>query len=713
MFQRRSRRALAIFALALSSVTTGCQTEQPVTYPKADPSTFTETLHGVEVADPYRWLEKEDAPATRAWIEAQNKITFGYLEAIPEREAIRKRITDLWNFAKHGLPYERGGRYFFTRNSGLQNQSVLYTADALDADPRVLLDPNTLSADGTVALASYSVSKDGSKIAYATSSGGSDWREWRVRDVATGADRTDRVEWSKFSGASWSPDGSGFYYSRYDKPEAGGKLQAKNEFHKLYFHRLGTPQSEDELILEDREHPRHGFGAEVTDDGAYLCISVWRGTERKNMFYYRTLGESGCEGGPIVRLIDAFDASFSFVGNEGSLFYFLTSDGAPRNRLIAIDVERPARDAWREIIPESKHLLQSVSLLDGKFIARYLQDAHTRVAVFGRDGTRSGDVALPGIGTANGFGGEPDDTETFYSYSSFTTPPSIYRYDVRTGKSELFFRPDVDFDPNAFVTEQVFYESADGTRVPMFITHKRGLKRDGSNPTVLYGYGGFNISLTPRFSVANVVWMEMGGIFAQPNLRGGGEYGRAWHLSGTKLRKQNVFDDFIAAAEWLQAENYTKPAKLAIFGGSNGGLLVGACMTQRPELFGAALPAVGVLDMLRFHKFTIGHAWTSDYGSPENAEEFRYLLGYSPYHNLKRGVAYPATLVTTGDHDDRVVPAHSFKFAARLQECHKGDAPVLIRIETRAGHGAGKPTSMRIEEAADRWAFLVRTLQVR
>ncbi|MGQ9898048.1 MAG: prolyl oligopeptidase family serine peptidase [Acidobacteriota bacterium] len=683
----------------------------PIVYPASKKVDHVDDYHGIKVPDPYRWLEDADAPETTAWVEAQNKVTFGFLESIPERARLRERLTQLWNYEKFGIPFREGSRYFFTRNDGLQNQSVLYvgkTPDDLQA--QVLLDPNTLSPDGTVALTSYAVSEDGQFLAYGLATAGSDWNEWRVRSVETGQDLPDRLRWVKFSGASWTKDSKGFFYSRYDEPQAGNLLQSTNYYQKLYYHRVGTPQSADELIYARQDRKEWGFGGYVTDDGRYLGIVVTMGTSPKNLFFYKDLTDPEAK---VVELIPDFIADFTPVGNDGTTFYFRTDWEAPRGRLIAIDATRPERTNWREIIPQSRDTLEAVRWVGGRFIALYLSDAKTQVRMFDREGKASQEITLPGIGTAVGFGGKPEATETFYAFTSFTQPTSVYRYDFTTGKSTLLRQPKLTFDPGTYVTQQVFYKSKDGTRVPMFIVHRKGIKRDGKNPTLLYGYGGFNISLTPSFSPARIAWLEMGGVLAIPNLRGGGEYGEEWHQAGTKLKKQNVFDDFIAAAEWLIREKYTTPARLAIQGGSNGGLLVGACMTQRPELFGAALPAVGVLDMLRFNKFTIGWAWESDYGSPQNPEEFKALYAYSPLHNLKPGTRYPATLITTADHDDRVVPAHSFKFAAALQSAHKGDAPVLIRIETKAGHGAGKPTSKLIEEAADVWAFLVKIFQMK
>jgi prolyl oligopeptidase len=681
-----------------------------IVYPRTSTVNQVDDFHGIKVSDPYRWLEDENSVETRAWIEAENKVTFGYLNQIPERARIKERLTKLWNYERYGVPFKEGGRYFFAKNDGLQNQAVLYTLHSLEQEPRVLLDPNKFSTDGTVALGGYSISDDGRLIAYGLSAAGSDWQEWKVREIESGNDLPDQIKWVKSSSAAWTKDGKGFFYSRYDEPDAAHAYQSANYFHKLYYHRLGTPQSSDTLIYHRPDQKEWGFSGQVTDDGRYLVITVWQGTDTRNRFYYQDLQTAGA---PVVELLNEFDADYSFIDNVGPVFYFRTDLQAPRGRVIAIDLAHPARNQWQETIPQSGERLQSVNLVNDQFIALYLTDAHSEVKLFDRKGTLVRRVVLPGIGSVSGFGGKRGDTETFYAFTSFTVPTTIYRYDLSRGASSVFRQPKVDFNASNYETKQVFYSSKDGTRVPMFITHKKGLALDGKNPTYLYGYGGFDISLTPAFSINNLVWMEMGGVFAQPNLRGGGEYGQEWHLAGTKLKKQNVFDDFIAAAEWLIANRYTNPGKLAIGGRSNGGLLVGACLTQRPELFRATTPGVGVMDMLRFHKFTRGWAWTSDYGSPDNAEEFRAIYAYSPYHNLKPGTAYPATLVTTADHDDRVVPAHSFKFAAALQAAQNGTAPTLIRIETKAGHGAGTPTSKLIEESADHWAFLVRELGVK
>jgi len=667
-----------------------------------------EVLHGVTVEDPYRWLEDDNGEATAAWVRAQNEVTFDFLENLPERKPILRRLTHLWNFERYGVPFREGDRYFFSKNDGLQNQSVIYTVNTLEAEPRVLLDPNTLSEDGTVALTGLEVSRDGNLAAYGLAVSGSDWQEWRVRDVRTGEDLPDIVEWVKFSSASWATDGSGFFYSRYDAPLEGETLSGANYFHKLYFHKLDTPQSEDTLVYHRPDQKEWNFNGGVTDDGRYLIIIATQGTDPRNRVLYKDLSSPTNR---VVELLMAFDAEYTFIGNEGPLFWFKTDLDAPRGRVVAVDLNDAGRANRVEIIPQSTNKLEQVSLVNNLLVAEYLQDACSVVRFFSLVGTPEGELSLPGLGTVGGLGGRRRDKETFYSFTSFNRPGSIYRLDLDTRQCSVFREPKLDFNPSFYTTEQVFFESKDGTRVPMFLTHRLGIPKHRNNPTLLYGYGGFNISLTPSFSVASLVWMEMGGVYAMPNLRGGGEYGEDWHQAGAKLEKQNVFDDFIAAAEWLIENRYTQTNKLVIAGGSNGGLLVGACMTQRPDLFAAALPAVGVMDMLRFHKFTIGWAWTSDFGSPENAEEFQALHAYSPYHNLRPGVRYPATLITTADHDDRVVPAHSFKFAARLQECQVTDGPpTLIRIDVKAGHGAGKPTAKQIEEAADKLAFAAHAL---
>ncbi len=699
--------ALAI-VLVLSAAAFAQSDGAPLVYPKAKTVDQIDDYHGTKVADPYRWLEDTDSQDTHDWVEAENKLTFSYLEQIPYRATIRDRMTKLWNYERFTVPAQQGGRYFFEHNDGLQNQNVLLVAESLNAQPRVLLDPNTLSADGTIALSGTAITDDGKLMAYGTAASGSDWMEWHVRDVDTGKDLPDLIKWVKFSGASWTKDGKGFFYSRYDEPKDAA-LREANYFQKLYYHRVGTSQAEDKLIYERPDNKELGFSGGVTDDGHYLIISVWQGTSPKNRVYYKDLTKPDAQ---VVRLLDDFDAQYSFVDNDGPVFWFQTDLDAPRGRLIAIDTRHPERANWKTVVPQSKDKLEGSTTLDNLFLLSYLKDAHTEVRVYDLKGKFLRNVDLPGIGTAQGFGGKRKDKETFYAFTSFISPTTIYRYDPEAGKSSVFRKPKVDFDASLYETKQVFYNSKDGTRVPMFLTYKKGLKLDGQNPTLLYAYGGFDISLTPAFSVPNLVWLEMGGIYAQPNLRGGGEYGEDWHLAGTKAHKQNVFDDFIAAAEWLIANKYTSTPKLAIRGGSNGGLLIGACVTQRPDLFGATLPHVGVMDMLRFQKFTIGWAWTSDYGSSDNPEDFKYLYAYSPLHNLKPGTKYPPTLIATADHDDRVVPGHSFKFAATMQADQAGPAPVLIRIQTKAGHGAGKPISKIIEETADEWAFVAHNLNM-
>ncbi|MEL7244223.1 MAG: prolyl oligopeptidase family serine peptidase [Cyanobacteria bacterium J06573_2] len=683
--------------------------EVKLSYPNSPKVQQVDNYHGTKVADPYRWLENPDSEETIAWVKAQNKVTFNYLEQIPERDDIKKRLTKLWDYEKYGIPFREGNCYFYFKNNGLQNQSVLYTLKSLDDKPEVLLDPNKLSEDGTVALSGTSISDDGKYLAYGISIAGSDWQQWKVRNIETGEDLSDHLKWIKFSGASWTNDSKGFFYSRYDEPNQQTKLEDVNYYQKLYYHQLGQPQSEDTLIYERSDEKEWGFNGNVTEDGRYLIISVWLGTDSKNLVFYKDLTNPSSE---VIELISKFESAYSFIDNDDKVFYFETDLNAPRGRVIAINIENPQKGNWQEIIPQTEETLESVGTINNQFVAEYLKDARSQIKIYDFKGAFTREVELPGIGSVGGFNGKKSDTETFYVFTSFTTPGTIYRYNMVTGKSTVFREPQVDFNADNYETKQIFYKSKDGTQVPMFIIHKKGIKLDGNNPTYLYAYGGFNFSLTPSFSVSSLIWMEMGGVYVVANIRGGGEYGEEWHQAGMKDKKQNVFDDFIAAAEWLINNGYTKSDKLAIAGGSNGGLLVGACMTQRPDLFGAALPAVGVLDMLRFHKFTIGWAWVPEYGSSENPEEFKTLYAYSPLHNLKPGTAYPATLITTADHDDRVVPAHSFKFAAALQAAHEGEAPVLIRIETKAGHGAGKPTAKIIEEVADKWAFLVKNLGV-
>jgi prolyl oligopeptidase len=679
----------------------------PLTYPDTRTVDQVDDHHGTKVADPYRWLEDLDAPDTAEWVRAQNAVTMPFLERLREREPLRARVTELWDFEKVGAPFHRAGRWFVFRNDGLQNQNVLYAMDGIDGDQRVLLDPNAWSDEGTVALSGLAPTDDGARLAYAISRAGSDWQEWKVLDVATGGELDDHLLWSKFSGAAWLPDGSGFFYSRYDEP-TGDALEEANYFQKLFFHRLGTAQADDALVYERPEDKELGLGAGVTDDGRFLAVTVWRGTDPKNGFAFAPLdGAGNGAAAAVVPLLDDFDASYTFVGNDGDRLFFRTDLDAPLGRVVAIDVTSPARESWVEVIAESDATLESVTFTGGRFFASYLVDAHSAVRVHAKDGTFEREIGLPGLGTAMGFGGRDDDTETFYAFTSFTDPGTIYRYDIASGTSTIWHRPRLAFDPDDYATTQVFVESKDGTRVPVFVTARKDVLAAPTTPapTYLYGYGGFQIPMTPAFSVGSLAWMERGGVYAQACLRGGGEYGEEWHLAGTKDRKQHVFDDCIAVAEWLVSSGRTTTSQLVLAGGSNGGLLVGACMTQRPDLFAVCLPSRGVLDMLRFHKFTIGWAWVSDYGSADDPGEFDALYAYSPLHNLREGMSYPATLVTTADHDDRVVPSHSFKFTAALQAAQAGDAPVLIRVEVDAGHGAGTPTTKLIEELADVRAF--------
>ncbi len=678
-----------------------------LTYPETKKIEQIDDYHGTEVDDPYRWLEDDvrESSDVEAWVKAQNEVTFNYLKQLDHRESIEARLTELWNYEKIGTPFKRGDWYYFWKNDGLQNQSVLYRQRTLQSDPELVVDPNTWSEDGTVALGSVSFSEDATHMAYSIQDGGSDWRTWRIMHLDTRRILEEELQWIKFSGISWTKDSRGFFYSRFPTPEEGDAFQSLNKNQMVYYHRIGQAQDQDVLVYQRPDQPDWGFNATVTEDGRYLILTVWKGTDDRYRVLYRDLLEPFAFP---IDLIDNFDHEYTFVGNDGPVFYFKTNLEAPNGRVIAIDIRRPAER--REIIGESANALDQVGIVGNVFVTEYLKDAKTQIKLYSMAGEFVREVTFPGIGTASGFGGKRTDMETFYSFNSINRPASVYRYDILSGESQLIRQPEVKFDPEDFVVKQVFFPSKDGTRIPMFIAHRRDLKPEGALPTLLYGYGGFNISLPPRFSISRLAWMEMGGVFAQANLRGGGEYGKAWHQAGTKLNKQNVFDDFIAAAEWLIKNDYTNSDRLAIQGGSNGGLLVGACLNQRPDLYAAGLPAVGVMDMLRFQQFTAGRFWVDDYGSSDHPEEFKALYAYSPYHNLKPGTAYPATLVTTADTDDRVVPGHSFKYAARLQEYHRGANPVLIRIETRAGHGAGKPTSKVIEEIADLWAFLVESL---
>jgi prolyl oligopeptidase len=696
-------RKTVFLALIINTLTAR---ENTLSYPNSMPNKTVDTLHGIKVPDPYRWLEDLNSNQTSAWVKAQSSLTESYLDAIPGRQALENHLTKLWNVERLGVPSFEGGYYFFSKNDGLQNQSVLYSTKSLDTKPAVLLDPNTFSNDGTVALRSYEVSPDGKYLAYSTSASGSDWVEWQVREISSGKDLSDHLKWSKFSGVSWAKDSKGFYYGRFPTPKDGEEMMAENIHKKIYFHEIGKPQSEDLLVYERPNHPKQGLYAWVTEDRKYLLIQVSQGTDTKNGLFYKDLSNSTSK---VIELLTDFDASYDFITNLGSKFIIRTDLNAPKQRVISIDLNAPSATQWKTIIPESKETLRSVSHIGGLLIANYLKDARTEIRRFKIDGSFLPPVKLPGLGTATGFGGKSNQNETFYYFTSFTSPGAVYRYDVTSNISTLLKAPKTQFDRDNYESRQIFATSRDGTKIPMFIVYKKNLKLDGNNPTLLYAYGGFNISLRPSYSPATIAWLDLGGIYVMANLRGGGEYGEKWHEAGMKLKKQNVFDDFIACAEHLITKRFTSSKKLSIAGGSNGGLLVGACMVQRPELYGACLPAVGVMDMLRFHKFTIGWAWQSEYGRPDDPEDFKNLLQYSPYHNLKPN-NYPATMVITSDHDDRVVPSHSYKFAAALQSAQKGNAPTLIRIESKAGHGAGTPTSKRIEAIVDKYAFLAKSL---
>ena len=680
--------------------------QQRFDYPLTAKVDQVDEYFGTKVNDPYRWLEDDTSAQTAAWVKAQNEVTFAYLNEIPFREKIKERLTKIWDYPKVTAPYKEGGRYYYSRNNGLQNQYVVFSKESLDGEEKMVLDPNTFSADGTVALTNFSPSDDGKYIGYGISRGGSDWNEYYVMNASDLNLLEDHLMWIKFSGMSWY--GDGFFYSRYPEPQKGEELSGQNLNNKVYFHKIGEEQENDKLIYEDPAHPEWGFGAFVTEDKEILFLSVAEST-KGNQLYYRKAADAAM---PFIKLVDYFDYNFSPVAHVGGKIYVMTDEGAPKYRLIEIDLANPGKENWKTVIPEKEDVLTSVSAIGGKFIASYMKDAHDIVQAYDLQGNYLYDLDIPIIGTNGGFSGKMTDSLTFYTVTSFTTPSIIYKYDVKNNKSEEYSRSAIDFDPSLYETKQVFYTSKDGTKVPMFIVHKKGLELNGKNPALLYGYGGFNISLTPAFSITRLVLLENGFVFALANLRGGGEYGEEWHQAGTKMNKQNVFDDFIAAAEYLVENKYTSPSKLAIQGGSNGGLLVGAVLNQRPDLFAVALPQVGVMDMLRYHKFTIGKYWAVDYGTSEDSKEmFEYLHKYSPLHSIK-GEEYPAVLVTTADHDDRVVPAHSFKYIATLQELNEGSKPVMIRIQTKAGHGAGMPTSMIIEEYSDVWAFMMKNLGV-
>jgi prolyl oligopeptidase len=755
---RHSLRPSFILLSIVAGAASAQTQNSPLTYPAAQRGNQVDVYFGDSVADPYRWLEDTDAPATKAWVEAENRLSENFLATIPERSAIKNRLTQLWNYPRYGAPFKEGDRYFYFENTGLQNQSVLYVQDGRDRPARVLLDPNVLSPDGTIALSGQAASNDGHYLAYSLSTSGSDWQELHVRNVDNGRDLPDVLKWVKFSGISWTHDNKGFFYSRYDEPKSGNVMTNVNRNQKVYYHRIGQAQSRDQLVYDRPDQPDWIFDATVSDDGQFLIITVAQGTDVRTRLYFVDLDNPGKPeiDNPIVRLIDKLDAEYEFVGNRGNIFYVRTDRNAARGRIVAISIDNPREERWNTIVPENKDALVGATMAGEDIVGNYLQDAHSSIRLFTasrneQDELRSrrpqdqqrrnpgsvyddtstapitsrgaqrlgggfvqrGELPLPGIGTVTALNGKQGDDELFYSFTSFLSPTTIYRYDLKNRRNELFRAPKIAFDASKYETRQVFFTSKDGTQVPMFITAKKGLTLDGNNPTLLYAYGGFNISETPEFSAANAAWLEMGGIYALANIRGGGEYGKAWHEAGMLSKKQNVFDDFIAAAQYLIAQKYTSTPKLAIRGGSNGGLLIGAVMTQRPDLFGATLPEVGVMDMLRFQKFTIGWAWTSDYGSSDDPAQYKVLRAYSPLQNIKRGTCYPPTLAFTADHDDRVVPGHTFKFVATMQAAQACANPILVRIETKAGHGAGKPTTKQIDEAADRFAFLVRELHIR
>lgn len=686
---------------------TVAEAEEPLEYPVAYQVEQTDNYFGTEVADPYRWMEDEQHDSLRPWIVAQQELFETYMERIPYQEPIQERLTELWNYEKYSAPFRAGENWYYFHNTGLQNQSVIYQMDDMEGEPRVFLDPNTFSEGGTVALSALDMSKDGKYAAYGIAKSGSDWNEFYVMDTESGEQLSDTLNWIKFSGIAWDKDG--FYYSRYAEPSEETKLTSKNVYHKVYYHKLGTPQSEDVLVHQNKEEPNRNFYASTTEDEEYLVISASEGASGNNMLLVKNLEKPNAKLQPLV---NDFESQNQVIGVMGPNLLVRTDYEAPKYRLVLVNPANPARENWITVIPEQENeVLQSADIVSKRILTTYMKDASSRLYVFDQQGNKT-EVGLPTLGTASGFGGKKEDSVIFYTFTSFTYPPTIFKYDMAKNSSEVYREADVAFNPDDYKTEQVFYTSKDGTKVPMFITYKKGIELNGRNPALLYGYGGFNISINPRFSTSNILFLEQGGVYAVANIRGGGEYGAEWHEAGTKLQKQNVFDDFIAAAEYLVDEQYTSADKLAIEGGSNGGLLVGATMIQRPDLFAVAIPHVGVMDMLRFQHFTIGRAWTSDYGSAEDSAQFQALYAYSPVHNLEEGECYPATLVITADHDDRVVPAHSFKFTARLQEVQSCANPTLIRIETKAGHGAGKPTSKQIEEAADKWAFTFYNLKM-
>lgn len=699
-------RSFLFFLTLLLFISCACQ--ERIEYPVTKTVDVVEDYHGTMVADPYRWMEDESAEDLKSWIEAQNKITSNYLEKFSGREKIKNRLSELWNFPRYSVPQKRGGKYFYSKNDGLQNQSVLYVQETLGGESKLIIDPNRLSEDGTVALSNQVLNQDGTLLAYGLSRSGSDWQEIRIRDIVTGKDYEDVIQWAKFAGIAWTLDKKGFFYNRYPDPTTVPK--GKESFHnKVYYHRLGTPQSRDQLVYERPDAPELGFSPQISEDGKYVVLSVFKGTDRENRLYYRDVNSKGT----FVRLIDEADANYRFLGSLGSVFFIRTDLGAPRGKVVAIDVTKPQRNNWKEIIPQTENVLSSITIVNNQFVVSYLKDVHHVVKIYTLDGVYVKDIKLPGMGTVSGFSGRGADTEMFFSFTSFLYPPTVFRYDFKEGALSILHPSQLKFDVTQYETKQIFYESKDGTRVPLFITYKKGIKQNGNNPVLLFGYGGFNVSMNPSFSVQRLVWLENGGIYAHAILRGGSEYGEEWHQAGMLGKKQNVFDDFIAAAEWLIENKYTKPSKLAIMGISNGGLLVSACMLQRPDLFGAVICSVPVTDMLRYHKFTVGRFWIGEYGNAEtNPDHFKFLYTYSPLHNVKEGVSYPPILTLTADHDDRVVPAHAMKFAATLQVADSGPSPKLVRIETKAGHGGGKPVSKQIDEWTDIYSFLMKTFDM-
>jgi prolyl oligopeptidase len=694
-----------IMTLAIVSLSSVYGQNEELKYPETTKGNVSDVYFETTIQDPYRWLEDDNSPETAAWVAAQNNVTNDYLKEIEFRDALKSRLEKIWNYPKLGVPFKKGDKYFFFKNDGMQNQSVLYMRNSLDAEPTLLFDPNNLSADGTIALGGTSVSPDAKYLGYSISRGGSDWNEICVMEIESRTMLKDSIHWVKFSGISWYKNG--FYYSSYDAPAEGQALSGSNQFHKTFYHTLGTAQSDDKLIFEDKVNPLRNFYAYLTEDQEYLLVSESESTSG-NALYVKKTSEMDK---PFQKIAEGFEFEYNVVDHLNNQLLLVTTDHAPLKKLVLIDLSNPSKENWKTILAESDKVMESVSLVGNRIYAEYLADANTKAYFFDYDGKMIKELQLPTLGTVAGFSGEKGENTAFYGFTSFTFPTTIYKYDLTTDASAVYSASGVDFNPEKFVTEQIFFESKDGTKIPMFLVYKKGLVKDGSNPLLLYGYGGFNISLTPTFSISRIPFIEQGGIYVTVNLRGGGEYGEAWHQEGTKLKKQNVFDDFIGAAEYLINEKYTNPSKLAILGGSNGGLLVGACMTQRPELFKVAIPVVGVMDMLRYQNFTIGWAWAGDYGrSDESKEMFAYLYGYSPLHNLKKGVSYPATMAITADHDDRVVPAHTFKFMAELQDKHEGKNPVIVRIETKAGHGAGKPTTKVIEENTDMYSFIMYNL---